>query len=316
MPPKTKKKEPTTSKKNEQKKKAKSIDDRTFGLKNKNRSKKVQQQISSVTKAVLNSGDRKQRAQEEQRKKVKADARMRKKADKEEQDALFGEALMAITKKKTTNQKEGKNDAIGRDAEGETNKKGTSRAMKMMFQMDAQEMEDKLREDVSACWSSGSCKFLEENRERKIRDGRLQFTHNQRWLLVSSSPTMYQLLKIKSKPNDKRKWQNSKLVGKVPRFQKQRSRCGQKINEKSEQKLQEKWWKPSSERRKVAKDWESCLEEICSNTKRSCSMSLMKNRRRMATRTRLVQMWKKLQQKFKVTCFWKATTMTWMIWMA
>jgi hypothetical protein len=174
MPPKTKKKEPTTSKKNEQKKKSKAIEDRTFGLKNKNRSKKVQQQISSVTKAVLNSGDRRQKAQEEQRKKVKADARMRKKADKEEQDALFGDALMAITKKKTTNQKEGKNEAIGRDAEGESNKKGTSRAMKMMFQMDAQEMEERLREDVSEWWPRGSCNFQEENREPKIRDGRLQ----------------------------------------------------------------------------------------------------------------------------------------------
>ena len=50
MPP---KKEPSTSKKTEQKKKQKVLEDKTFGLKNKNKSKKVQQHIESVTKSVL-----------------------------------------------------------------------------------------------------------------------------------------------------------------------------------------------------------------------------------------------------------------------
>ena len=40
-------------------------------------------------------------------------------------------------------------EAKGRDADDGDNKKNTSRAMKMMFQMDAQEMDEKLREDVS-----------------------------------------------------------------------------------------------------------------------------------------------------------------------
>ena len=145
----SKKKQDKGSKKTEQKKKQKVIEDRTFGLKNKNKSKKVQQHIESVTKNVMNSGDRRQRALEEQRKKQKAEAKMRKKAAKEEQDALFGAALLAINKKTTTNKKEGKAEAKGRDGNDDDNKKGTSRAMKMMYQMDAKEMEERLKEDVS-----------------------------------------------------------------------------------------------------------------------------------------------------------------------
>ena len=64
--------------------------------------------------------------------------------------ALFGEALLAVSKKKSVNQKDGKIEAQGRDGNDETAKKSTSRAMKMMYQMDAQEMEEKLREDVSS----------------------------------------------------------------------------------------------------------------------------------------------------------------------
>lgn len=146
MPP--KKKEQTASKKVEQKKKQKIIEDKTFGLKNKNKSKKVQQHVESVTRNVMNSGDRRQRAMEEERKQQKIAQKERKKAEKEEQDALFGAALLSIKKKTTTNMKEGKNESKGRDAD-EENKKGTSRAMKMMYQMDAQEMEEKLKEDVS-----------------------------------------------------------------------------------------------------------------------------------------------------------------------
>ena len=44
------------SKKAEQKKKKSQIDDRTFGLKNKNKSKKVQGYVQSVTNSVNNSG--------------------------------------------------------------------------------------------------------------------------------------------------------------------------------------------------------------------------------------------------------------------
>jgi hypothetical protein len=137
------------SKKTVQKKKQQIVEDKTFGLKNKNKSKKVQQHIKSVERNVMNSGDPKLRKQEEQRQKAKAEAKARKKAAKEEQDALFGEALLAVQKKgQSTNQKDGRQDAKGRDADDDAAKKTTSRAMKMMYQMDAQEMNDKLREDV------------------------------------------------------------------------------------------------------------------------------------------------------------------------
>ena len=98
-------------------------------------------------KNVMNSGDPKMRKLEEQRAKAKAERKARAKAAKAEQEALFGEALMAVSKNKTLNQKEGKMESQGRDGNDESNKKGASRAMKMMYQMDAQEMEDKLRED-------------------------------------------------------------------------------------------------------------------------------------------------------------------------
>ena len=104
-------------------------------MKNKNKSKKVQNYVQSVKNTVMNSGDRKQRQLEEQRKKQKAEAKLRKKQINDEQNALFNEALGAINKKKT-NFKDGKTEAKGRDANDDDNKKGTSRAMKMMYQMD------------------------------------------------------------------------------------------------------------------------------------------------------------------------------------
>lgn len=67
MPPKSK---PDASKKTIQKQKQKVIEDKTFGLKNKNKSKKVQDHIKSIEKNVLNSGDPKMRRLEEQRKKL------------------------------------------------------------------------------------------------------------------------------------------------------------------------------------------------------------------------------------------------------
>ncbi|KAL7558446.1 hypothetical protein ACA910_015784 [Epithemia clementina (nom. ined.)] len=136
------------SKKTVQKKKQQIVEDKTFGLKNKNKSKKVQQQVASITRNVMNSGDPKMRKLEEERSKAKAERKARAKAEKEEQDALFGAALLAVQKKSTINQKDGKIEAQGRDAnDGADNKKNTSRAMKMMYQMDAQEMSDKLKED-------------------------------------------------------------------------------------------------------------------------------------------------------------------------
>jgi hypothetical protein len=120
------------SKKTQQKKKAQVIEDKTFGLKNKNKSKKVQQQIKSIEKGVLNSGDPKLRKLEEQRKQARADAKARKKAMEDERNALFGEALLAVQKKSNAaNQKLGKVEAKGRDADDENVKKQTSRAMKM-----------------------------------------------------------------------------------------------------------------------------------------------------------------------------------------
>jgi hypothetical protein len=127
------------SKKNANKRKEQLVSDKTFGMKNKNKSKKVQQQINSISKSVYDSGDPKQKKMEEQRKQLKMDQKQRKKNAKSEQDALFGEALLAIQKKTTASVKGGKVEAIGRDG-NDDNKKSTSRAMKMMFQMDAQEV--------------------------------------------------------------------------------------------------------------------------------------------------------------------------------
>lgn len=132
MPPKSKKAKDKESKKSQQKKKEKIIEDKTFGLKNKNKSRVVQAKIRSIERNVLNSGDPKQRKLDEQRKKAKADAKARKKAMEEERNALFGEALLAVQKKgKNTNQKGGRVEAKGRDGNDDGKGKGTSRAMKM-----------------------------------------------------------------------------------------------------------------------------------------------------------------------------------------
>lgn len=145
MPPKAKKQQ--ESKKTTMKKKEKIVEDKTFGLKNKNKSKVVQQMVKSIEKSVYQSGDPKQRKLEEQRKQAKAEAKLRKKAMEDERNALFGEALLAVQKKGSTSQKDGKVEAKGRDADDDDKKGSTSRAMKMMFQMDAQEMEARLKED-------------------------------------------------------------------------------------------------------------------------------------------------------------------------
>ena len=95
----------------------------------------------------MGGGDRKARMEEERRKQAKAAAKVARKEAEKERNALFNEALLAVEKKQTTKTK-GESTAIGRDASVAANeKKGTSRAMKMMFQMDAKEMEERLRED-------------------------------------------------------------------------------------------------------------------------------------------------------------------------
>ena len=150
MPTKAKKKSlEKESKKSAQKKKDRAIDDKTFGLKNKNKSSKVQAFVKSTEKSINNAGmDARSRQQEAQKQKAKADRKALKKAKDDEQAALFGEALMAVSKKGNKfGAKDGKVEAKGRDAGDEKQKGGTSRAMKMMYQMDAKEMEDRLKED-------------------------------------------------------------------------------------------------------------------------------------------------------------------------
>lgn len=146
MPPK-KKKGNEASKKNQQKKKEKLLDDKTFGLKNKNKSQKVRAEVQSYTKSILNQpSDGQQYKMDAKKKQEKLAKKALKKAKDAEKAALFDEALLAVSKKGTT--KSGKVEAKGRDHGDDDKKKaGTSRAMKMMFQMDAQEMEDKLKED-------------------------------------------------------------------------------------------------------------------------------------------------------------------------
>lgn len=142
----SKKKGNEASKKAEHKRKNKIVEDKTFGLKNKNKSKKVQAFIQATTKSVMNSGDAKKRREDEQRKQAAKAKKALKKAQEEERNALFGEALMAV-KKKTSTKMKGENEAKGRDHDEKKEKSGTSRAMKMMFQMDATEMEEALKAD-------------------------------------------------------------------------------------------------------------------------------------------------------------------------
>lgn len=97
----------------------------------------------------MNAGDPKQRQKDEVKKQAKLAAKARKKAEQQERDALFNEALLAVSKPTTTKISKGAGDAKGRDFDDdEKQKAGTSRAMKLMYQMDAQEASAKLREDV------------------------------------------------------------------------------------------------------------------------------------------------------------------------
>ena len=150
MPSKTKTAQEKESKKLAQKKKEKMLDDKTFGLKNKNKSSKVQAYVQSTTKSIMNAGTDARSRQLDARKKEEAKARKAlKKAKEAEQAALFGEALLAVSKKGPKfDAKAGKIESKGRDHDdGDDKKGGTSRAMKMMYQMDAKEMEERLKED-------------------------------------------------------------------------------------------------------------------------------------------------------------------------
>lgn len=150
MPSKQKKKaQEKESKKAAQKKKEKMLEDKTFGLKNKNKSSKVQAYVQSQEKSIMNAGtDARSRQLDAQKKQEKLARKALKKAKEAEQAALFGEALMAVSKKGPKFAKnEGKVEAKGRDHDSDEKKGGTSRAMKMMYQMDAKEMEDRLKED-------------------------------------------------------------------------------------------------------------------------------------------------------------------------
>lgn len=149
MPSKTKKKAQEASKKAQQKKKERTIDDKTFGLKNKNKSAKVQAYVDSTKRSVMNAGsDAQSRREDEKKKQEKKARKAMAKAKKQEQAMLFDEALNAVSKKGPKfGGNAGKVEAKGRDHGDDEKKGGTSRAMKMMYQMDAKEMEDRLKED-------------------------------------------------------------------------------------------------------------------------------------------------------------------------
>ena len=164
MPPKAKKKKAEEqSKKALQKKKEKLLEDKTFGLKNKNKSAKVQSYVNSQKANIMNTGTTAlTRKLEEQKKQEKLAKKALMKAKKAEQEALFGEALMAVSKKggNKFDSKSGKVEAKGRDHDDGKEKGGTSRAMKMMFQMDAKEMEERLKEDVSIQYCTHTLYYL------------------------------------------------------------------------------------------------------------------------------------------------------------
>jgi hypothetical protein len=160
------------SKKALQKKKDKLIEDKTFGLKNKNKSAKVQQYVKSTEKSIMNMGtDAQARAKEHKLKEEKLARKTLKKAMEAEQAALFGEALLAVNKKggQKFGKNEGKVEAKGRDHDdGGEKKGGTSHAMKLMYQMDAQEMEDKLKEDPNYVPTLEDS--VEAQRQQKLRE--------------------------------------------------------------------------------------------------------------------------------------------------
>lgn len=83
MPP---KKAPGPSKKNVEKKKEKQVEDKTFGLKNKNKSKNVQKYIQEVTKQVKGGNTRADRLKDQQ-------VALKKKPAEDPLKALFAAAI-------------------------------------------------------------------------------------------------------------------------------------------------------------------------------------------------------------------------------
>lgn len=80
-----------------------------------------------------------------------------------------GEALLAVSKKGPKFAKnEGKVEAKGRDHGADAKKGGTSHAMKLMYQMDAKEMEDRLREDPNYVPTLED--RVEAERQKKLRE--------------------------------------------------------------------------------------------------------------------------------------------------
>jgi len=102
--------------------------------------------------------------------KEKANKQERKKAEDEERNALFGEALLAVKKKTTINIKGSKLDAQGRDGGDEEKKEkaGQSRAMKMMHQLDAQEVAEKMADDPDYVETIEDA--IEKQRQKKMEE--------------------------------------------------------------------------------------------------------------------------------------------------
>jgi len=201
MPSKSKKNANEASKKAANKAKAKLVEDKTFGMKNKNKSAKVQQHVQAITRNILNSGDPKERKKQELMKQKKAQAKVLRKAAEQEREALFGEALLAVSKK-TSVKKKGENDAIGRDGGDEGSKKTVSRAMKLMYQMDAQELEDRFKDDPDYVRSIED--EIESQRQAKMEALRLSGK--------KGTPVTEETLKIWQEKKRKRKAEEAKKL--------------------------------------------------------------------------------------------------------
>ncbi|CAG8550089.1 16040_t:CDS:2 [Racocetra persica] len=85
MPP----KKQQQSEKSKQKEKQKIVEDKTFGLKNKKKSAKVQQQIKQIQNQVMTSGNRKVQKEKEAEKQALADKKAAEQKKKEELAELF-----------------------------------------------------------------------------------------------------------------------------------------------------------------------------------------------------------------------------------
>jgi len=134
-------------------------------------------------------------------KQKKAQAKVLRKAAEQEREALFGEALLAVSKK-TSVKKKGENDAIGRDGGDEGSKKTVSRAMKLMYQMDAQELEDRFKDDPDYVRSIED--EIESQRQAKMEALRLSGK--------KGTPVTEETLKIWQEKKRKRKAEEAKKL--------------------------------------------------------------------------------------------------------